>query len=125
MPPPGFVITPLQLLGPAIEEQRRNRDVVLFAERSHFGNDALRIEAAGARIEADGKRIALIAAAFVPGAGRGGDEAGEQADREIVDRFPTQILQRAQGGRLTRTQQAGDQQDAGGLLVARRLLASG
>ena len=66
------------------------------------------IEAARARVEADGERRAQVG-----GLGLGAvDQPLEQPDREVVDRFPAEILEHAQRRGLARAEQPGNEQDA-------------
>ncbi len=60
-------------------------------------------EVARAAVEADRQRLA---------GGVVADQAVEQADREVVERFPAEVLERAQRGGLAGTEHAGDEQDA-------------
>jgi hypothetical protein len=69
-------------------------------------DDGMRIEAPRAQIETDGQRRGMCPEIRIV------DQAFEQTDGEIVDRFPAQIFQNAQGGGFPRAQHACHQHDA-------------
>ena len=94
---------PFQLVPGAIEENGGHAHVVARFQLLHSFDDLVGHESARAAIEADRQR--LIAPV-------GADEAAEEADREIVDGLPPQILEFAQRGALAGSQHAGHQQDS-------------
>jgi hypothetical protein len=104
----GLVVAPLQLLARTVEEQRGDLDSLLLGQGLHAGDDPVRIKPAGARIETDRQRHAVVAR----GVAAARDELVQEAHREIVDRLPAQVFQHLEHGRLARAEQARDQKHA-------------
>src|SRR4051812_43865891 len=72
-------------------------------------DDALRIEIAGAAVDADGQRTAAAAAAL---AERRREQMLEQRQGQIVHHLPADILERPERRRLAGARQAGDEEEA-------------
>lgn len=107
----GLVEAALQFLARTVEEQGGDLEVVTLAQRLDLGDHPVRIEAAGAAVEADGQRGGIVRRLAL-------DHAFEKADREIVDDFPPEVFEYAQHRRLAGTEHAGHEQDF--LLVGTR-----
>src|SRR3546814_19967924 len=97
-----------EFLPRAIEEQRADVVTVPLAQSLDPFDDALRIEIARARTDAERERARVAC----PVLGRwGGQQSIEEDEWQVVDHFPAQILQRFEHGRLASARHAGDQQD--------------
>ncbi len=113
-----FVVAALKFGPCTIEEQRGHLQVGPLRKLLDHGDGVRGIEPPGARIEADRHGRARIDPRR---AVLGFEQAVEQADGEVVDRFPAHVLQGAQCGGLARTEQAGDEENA----LGRRLMRHG
>ena len=102
----GFVIAAFKLLAGAIEEQGGQHQIITAGQLLDDFHHGMRVEAARSRIKADDQWCIGIGGQVGPV-----DQPFEQADGEIVDGFPAQILQRAQHRGLAGAKHAGDQQD--------------
>ena len=103
-----FVVASLQLGSAAVEEQGSDRKIAARGEALDPLDRAGRVETAGARVKADGKRRASIE---LGRAGLGFKQTVQKADRKIVDRLPAHVLQRAQRSGLASTEHAGDEKN--------------
>ena len=86
MATPSLVEAALQLIAGAIEKQRGEHDVVALLKLPGSFDHLGRLEAARAAVEADGQRMLMRVVA---------DQPLQQANREVVDCFPAEVLQLA------------------------------
>ena len=99
-----FGVAPLQGFGVAIEVEQPGREVGAQPELLHAPRQVVRVEAVGARIDAEGDRRRHLAGA----ARRRAHEIAEQRQRHVVDRDIAEILERPERGHAAGAGHAGD-----------------
>ena len=92
------------VIGSFLEKDQGERDLRLFPQPVEFGQHRLGAEIARPDIDADGQRLALLAAA---------QQRAQHGKRQIVHRLIAEILQPFQGQAFARPRQAGDHDDVG------------